>query len=161
MQKREFYRYAQVDFDFGKVHIVRWLSYCQVGEKISVGPCNRFSKEPQPSVLPGTPFLDYPLSVPEGNSNWPDCKADRSWNPAAPRFVIQLTIWAVPGSQYTVSISCLARESLIAPILIRKCLSSTNLVEWTASTSPLLSTKEKIGKHVADKESSSQRRCFI
>ena len=39
IQKREYYHYAQVDFDFGQVHVVRWLSYGQVGEKISVEPC--------------------------------------------------------------------------------------------------------------------------
>ena len=32
------YHHAQVDFDFGQVHTVWWLSYCQVGEKISVEP---------------------------------------------------------------------------------------------------------------------------
>ena len=39
MRKREYFQYAQVDFDFGQVHIIWWLSYCQVGEKISVEPC--------------------------------------------------------------------------------------------------------------------------
>ena len=38
IQKREYYHYAQVDFDFGQVHVVWWLSYGQVGEKISVEP---------------------------------------------------------------------------------------------------------------------------
>ena len=38
--KREVYHYAQVDFDFGQVHFVWWLSYCQAGEKISVEPYN-------------------------------------------------------------------------------------------------------------------------
>ena len=39
MQQIEYYHYALVDFDFGQVHIVWWLSYCQVGGKISVEPC--------------------------------------------------------------------------------------------------------------------------
>ena len=38
-KKEEYYHPAQVDFDFGQVHIVWWLSYCQVEEKISVEPC--------------------------------------------------------------------------------------------------------------------------
>ena len=38
MPKREYYDYAQADFDFGQVHVIWWLSYCQVGEKISVEP---------------------------------------------------------------------------------------------------------------------------
>ena len=33
------YHHAHVYFDFGQVHIVWWLSYCQVAEKISVEPC--------------------------------------------------------------------------------------------------------------------------
>ena len=37
-KKKEYYYHAQVDFDFGQVHIVWWLSYCQVEEKISVEP---------------------------------------------------------------------------------------------------------------------------
>ena len=32
MQKREYYNYAKVDFDFGHVYFVCWLSYCQVGK---------------------------------------------------------------------------------------------------------------------------------
>ena len=39
MQKIEYHHFAQVEVDFGQVHIVWWLSYCQVGEKISVEPC--------------------------------------------------------------------------------------------------------------------------
>ena len=39
MPKRDNYEYAQADFDFGQVHVIWWLSYCQVGEKISVEPC--------------------------------------------------------------------------------------------------------------------------
>ena len=35
-KKEEYYHHAQVDFDFGQVHIVWWLSYCQVEEKINV-----------------------------------------------------------------------------------------------------------------------------
>ena len=38
MPKRD-YDYAQGDFDFGQVHVIWWLSYCQVGEKVSVEPC--------------------------------------------------------------------------------------------------------------------------
>ena len=38
MQKIEYHHFAQVEVDFGQVHIVWWLSYCQVGEKISVEP---------------------------------------------------------------------------------------------------------------------------
>ena len=38
-KKEEYHYHAQVDFDFGQVHIVWWLSYCQVEEKISVEPC--------------------------------------------------------------------------------------------------------------------------
>ena len=38
-KKEEYYHHAQVYFAFGQVHIVRWLSYCQVEEKISVEPC--------------------------------------------------------------------------------------------------------------------------
>ena len=37
-KREEYYHHAQVDFDFGQVHIVLWLSYCQVKEKISVEP---------------------------------------------------------------------------------------------------------------------------
>ena len=33
-----YYNHTQVDFDFGQVCIVWWLSYSQVGEKISVEP---------------------------------------------------------------------------------------------------------------------------
>ena len=33
------HHHAQIDFDFGQVHIVLWLSYCQDAEKISVEPC--------------------------------------------------------------------------------------------------------------------------
>ena len=40
IQNREYYHYAQVDFDFGQVHVVWWLSYGQGGEKISVEPWN-------------------------------------------------------------------------------------------------------------------------
>ena len=29
---------AQVDFDFGQVYVVWWLSYSQVGEKVNVEP---------------------------------------------------------------------------------------------------------------------------
>ena len=36
--REEYYHHAQVDFDFGQAHIVWWLSYCQVEEKISVEP---------------------------------------------------------------------------------------------------------------------------
>ena len=36
MPKRD--DYAQADFDFGQVHVIWWLSYCQVVEKISVEP---------------------------------------------------------------------------------------------------------------------------
>ena len=39
-KKEEYFHLAQVDFDFGQVHIVWWLSYCQVEEKITVEPCN-------------------------------------------------------------------------------------------------------------------------
>ena len=39
-KKEEYYHNAQVDFDFGQVHIAWWLSYCQVEEKISVEPCS-------------------------------------------------------------------------------------------------------------------------
>ena len=39
MQKIEYHHFAQVEVDFGQVHMVWWLSYCQVGEKISVEPC--------------------------------------------------------------------------------------------------------------------------
>ena len=38
-KKEEYCHLAHVDFDFGQVHIVWWLSYCQVEEKISVEPC--------------------------------------------------------------------------------------------------------------------------
>ena len=41
MPKRKYYDYAQADFDFGQVHVIWWLSYCQVGEEISVEPCNQ------------------------------------------------------------------------------------------------------------------------
>ena len=34
--KKYMYNPAQIDFDFGQVYIVWWLSYSQVGEKISV-----------------------------------------------------------------------------------------------------------------------------
>ena len=37
--KREYHDDAQADFDFGQVHVIWWLSYCQVEEKISVEPC--------------------------------------------------------------------------------------------------------------------------
>ena len=37
-QRKEYYDYAQEDFDFGQVHIIWWLSYCQVRQKISVEP---------------------------------------------------------------------------------------------------------------------------
>ena len=36
--KKKYYNHAQVDFDFGQVYIVWWLSYSQVGKKISVEP---------------------------------------------------------------------------------------------------------------------------
>ena len=36
--KREYHDDAQADFDFGQVHVIWWLSYCQVEEKISVEP---------------------------------------------------------------------------------------------------------------------------
>ena len=36
--KREYHDHAQADFDFGQVHVIWWLSYCQVEEKISVEP---------------------------------------------------------------------------------------------------------------------------
>ena len=39
-KKEEYFHLAQVDFDFGQVHIVWWLSYCQVEEKITVEPCS-------------------------------------------------------------------------------------------------------------------------
>ena len=32
------YNHAQVYFDFGQVYIVWWLSYSQVGQKLSVEP---------------------------------------------------------------------------------------------------------------------------
>ena len=38
MPKGEYYDYAQADFDFGQVHVIWWLSYCQVGAKTSVEP---------------------------------------------------------------------------------------------------------------------------
>ena len=38
-EKEEYYHHAQVDFDFGQVDIIWWLSDCQVEEKISVEPC--------------------------------------------------------------------------------------------------------------------------
>ena len=38
LQNKRYHHHAQVDFDFGQVHIVWWLSDCQVGEKISVEP---------------------------------------------------------------------------------------------------------------------------
>ena len=41
-KKEEYYHHAQVDFDFGQVRNVWWLSYCQVEEKISVEPCYSF-----------------------------------------------------------------------------------------------------------------------
>ena len=37
-KKEEYYNRAQADFDFGQVHVVWWLSYGQVEEKISVEP---------------------------------------------------------------------------------------------------------------------------
>ena len=40
LKRDEYYHHAQVDFDFGQVHMVWWLSYCQVEEKISVEPCD-------------------------------------------------------------------------------------------------------------------------
>ena len=36
--KREYHDHAQADFDFRQVHVIWWLSYCQVEEKISVEP---------------------------------------------------------------------------------------------------------------------------
>ena len=36
--KKYIYNTAQIDFGFGQFHIVWWLSYSQVGEKISVEP---------------------------------------------------------------------------------------------------------------------------
>ena len=38
--KKYIYNTAQIDSGFGQVHIVWWLSYSQVGEKISVKPCH-------------------------------------------------------------------------------------------------------------------------
>ena len=38
--KREYHDDAQADFDFGQVHVIWWLSYYQVEEKISVEPCS-------------------------------------------------------------------------------------------------------------------------
>ena len=35
-KEKLYYHHAQVDLDYGQVHIVWWLSYCQPGEKISV-----------------------------------------------------------------------------------------------------------------------------
>ena len=36
--KREYHDHAQADFDFGQVHGIWWLSYCQIEGKISVEP---------------------------------------------------------------------------------------------------------------------------
>ena len=38
--KREYHDHAQADFDFRQVHVIWWLSYCQVEEKIGVEPCD-------------------------------------------------------------------------------------------------------------------------
>ena len=43
-KKEGYYHRAQVDFDFGQVHIVWWLSYWQVAEKISVEPSSDLYK---------------------------------------------------------------------------------------------------------------------
>ena len=58
MPKGEYYDYAQADFDFGQVHVIWWLSYCQVGAKTSVEPCERIHK-----MIPESPCISCDHSV--------------------------------------------------------------------------------------------------
>ena len=55
--KNEYYDYVQADFDFGQVHVIWWLSYCQVGEKISVEPW--IGKLDWESLMPISWFRDF------------------------------------------------------------------------------------------------------
>ena len=48
-----YYNHTQVDFDFGQVCIVWWLSYSQVGEKISVEPCCTHTRKSGNRPSPG------------------------------------------------------------------------------------------------------------
>ena len=66
-KNEEYFYRAQVDFDFGQVHIVWWLSYGQVEEKISVEPCSvsqgiissDIDKVYQSLAVPNTVYCDH------------------------------------------------------------------------------------------------------
>ena len=69
IQKREVYHYAQVNFDFGQVHIVWWLLYWQAGEKISIEPWLDMILKMQFSIL-FNPLLSWdPLMI----FPWDEC----------------------------------------------------------------------------------------